>query len=301
MIMRKIFMVIIVFTIFPLILGDFVPTIAILPFENLTGNTESEWIGRGFSESLSSGLLEIHGLTLVERYKLNEVLEEISLGQTGLIDSKSSQETGKILGANYLTLGSYQIMDETMRVNCRIIEVETGAVISSAKLTNQYKNLFDVQDSLISTLLIGIGKSELIKSKKKIIEIETNNLEAYEYAIKGEIELDKGDFRPAAENFEKALNIDNEYERARDGINYAYYPMMVGNYWKYSTTISGNLYPDQFKSSLKRTIIGIEIIEGSSYLIEENEVILEKEKLSVQIPNTKFKHYFYYCDEGIAR
>jgi TolB-like protein len=298
--MSKIFMVILVLTIFPLILNDNVPTIAILPFENLTGNTESEWIGRGFSESLSSGLLDIPDLILVERYKLNEVLEEISISQTGLIDSKSSQEAGKLLGADYLTLGSYQIMDETMRVNCRIIEVESGAVINSVKLTNEYENLFALQDSLISTLLIGLGKSELIKTKKKIIELETNDLEAYEYAIKGEIELDRGAFKPAADYFEKALNVDDDYQRARDGINYAYYPMMVGNFWKYNTTMSGNVYLDQVKSSLESRITGTEIIEGKSYIIIENEVILDKENLIAQIPNTKFKYYFYYCDEGIA-
>ncbi len=73
---------------------------------------------------------------IVEREKLLLALEELHLGSSGLASEQSRLEVGQFLGAQLMIFGGYQILGEQMRIDLRMVEVETGAIIRTASRTS---------------------------------------------------------------------------------------------------------------------------------------------------------------------
>ena len=118
-------------------------TIAVVEFE-----------GKGISQVEASALtdeLEIHitnfgGYTVVERGRMEEILKEQGLQQTGCISSECAVEIGKLLGTKFIILGSISKVGRTFSVNAKIVDVQTGQIVIPAS----YKFRGEIDDLLIS-------------------------------------------------------------------------------------------------------------------------------------------------------
>jgi len=73
---------------------------------------------------------------IVEREKLLLALEELQLGSSDLVSDTSRLQVGQVLGAQLMVFGGYQILGEQMRIDLRMVEVETGAIIRTATQTS---------------------------------------------------------------------------------------------------------------------------------------------------------------------
>ncbi len=297
--MRNLFINIFIFIFFITIIvfptnANIETTIAILPFDNLTNDAQKKWIGYGFSETLCSGLFEFSTLRIVERTRISSIIDEIKLGQSGLIQEESIQEAGKLLGADYMVCGSYQMSENNLRVNCRIIETKTGEILSATKITNQFNSIFDIQDSLINVIVRNIKGINFDDRKFKVRDIETSNLRAYEYAIKGDISLDNGDFKNASILYEESLDFDAGYDRARDGINYSYFPMAVGNEWKFKSYTKNTYLEKPIESIIVNKITGTTVLNNTECIIEEGQTKTSTNNISVNV-----KVYLAYNEKGI--
>ena len=82
-------------------------------------------------------LREKGGYEMIERQKLVLVLEELNLGSSDLADESSRLEVGKILGAQLMVFGGYQLVADELRVDLRMVEVESGAVIKADEVTRK--------------------------------------------------------------------------------------------------------------------------------------------------------------------
>jgi TolB-like protein len=111
------------------------PSIAIVPFENLTGDAGDEWIGAGIAESLSTGLPGGYTVTLNADAATIDVLE-----------------VGRRLDARYAVGGAYQRVGQAIRITGRFVDVTTGAVVRSAIIDGALDELFDLQDRLVAEL-----------------------------------------------------------------------------------------------------------------------------------------------------
>jgi len=106
-------------------------TIAVLDFENRSKEAIEKNIGFGASELLTTRLAETRKFNIVERKRLNKIIDEIALGQTGAISEKSAVQAGKLLGADIIVLGSVSELGDYLNLNIRLIEVETGTILVS--------------------------------------------------------------------------------------------------------------------------------------------------------------------------
>ena len=77
------------------------------------------------------------GYEMIERQKLVLVLEELNLGSSDLADESSRLEVGKILGAQLMVFGGYQLVGDELRIDLRMVEVESGAVIKAEEITKK--------------------------------------------------------------------------------------------------------------------------------------------------------------------
>jgi len=195
------------------------PTVAILNFKSNTGDTSIDaMLSTGSAETIITDLSIIQEITVVERTRIVEVMKEIELGMTGIIDDETAQQAGKLLGVQYILMGHWQKFGEQFRVNARLVEVETGKIVVSIKETGNENSVFDLQDNIseqiLSNLKVSISESDKVKIHKR----ETISIAAYKEFSKGLTEFDKGNKTATNYHMNKALEYDPNYNKPKEYI-----------------------------------------------------------------------------------
>ena len=117
-------------------------TIAVIEFE---GKGISQIEASALSDELEIILTKIQGYTVVERGKMEEVLQEQSFQQTGCVSEECAVEIGKMLGIKMIVVGSISKVGSTFSINAKIVDVETGKIDKTAnyKYRGEIDGLFD--------------------------------------------------------------------------------------------------------------------------------------------------------------
>ena len=107
------------------------PTVAILYFD-YSGKDESLVVlKKGLAQMVITDLSGLTAVRIVERERLEEILDELKLGASAKIDPATAAKVGKLLGARYMVMGGYFDLLGSLRVDARVVEVETGRIIRS--------------------------------------------------------------------------------------------------------------------------------------------------------------------------
>lgn len=126
--------------------------VAVMPFKNLNGDAELDWLRVGIAETMISDLKK-GGLSVVERDQLDAALAELTLqGELGA-DTSTAARVGKLVGARTVVVGGYQRAGKKVRITARFVTVETGVVNDTAKTTGALRNIFALQDRIVARLL----------------------------------------------------------------------------------------------------------------------------------------------------
>ena len=128
------------------------PTVAVLYFDYSGKNDDMAVLRKGLAQMLISDLSTVSGVRLVERDRLEEILAELKLGQSGKIDPATAAKVGKLLGARYMVLGGYFDLMETLRADARVVEVETGKVVQSIGAQGKPQDFLSVEQKLSQEL-----------------------------------------------------------------------------------------------------------------------------------------------------
>lgn len=134
------------------------PTVAILYFDYTGKDDDLAMLRKGLAQMMISDLSSLDAIQLVERDRLEEVLAELKLAESRKIDAASAARAGKLLGARYLVLGGYFDLKGTLRVDARVVEVETGKVIQSVGATGAADDFLTLEQKLVSDVGAILGK-----------------------------------------------------------------------------------------------------------------------------------------------
>lgn len=111
-------------------------TIAVFDIENLSPDDSiGDDLGVLLSSEIVGRLSAKPGVQIIERQKLLSVLQELKLGSSELADESVRLKVGKMLGAKRMVFGSYLIAGGSMRLDLRLVDVETGRILKTAKET----------------------------------------------------------------------------------------------------------------------------------------------------------------------
>jgi len=209
--MKKIFLTIVVLF---STCSAFSKNIAVMPFKNMTNDKEKNWIGAGFSETLTTKLVKVSEITVLERENLSKILEEIKFQKSGMVDEKTAVETGKMYGVDVMVFGSFQSVGDSLRISARFVDIKTRKVIDTAEATGKISDIFKLQDevafNLIDSLKIVLGEKE----KEEIKINPTENLTAYQWFSKGYEAGTLKLYDKAIEYCTKAIQIVPKYAKA---------------------------------------------------------------------------------------
>jgi|GEM_PF-2066585 len=234
--------------------------IAVFPFTNL-GKPEWEPLSKGLAEMIITDLSQVKTLKVVERIKIQAILNELKLSQSGLVDMTSAPRVGKLLGTGKMTTGSFvNLEEEGLRLNATVIQTESGNILTAPEATGASSAFFQLQKTLVFTILCGIGQcpESLDSTTKEAIEkVHTKNLTAIRLYAQGLDLLDQEKYREAARSFFLAVEEDPEFELARKALRETpLFPLdieAIGTFVEVMDQLEG-------KSSLSGTIASPETI-----------------------------------------
>jgi len=195
--------------------------ILVYPFEN-TGTVQYSWLSAGMTDSTVSDLLNIRGISVITDQDRRKALKEIALGQTGLLDEKTTAQLGRMTGADLIFTGSYVVIGNQIRVITKLVTIESGVTTRSAKLDGTINDIFGVQDKIVFSLIADAQKIDLANLKlPSVTDDEKKHIEekprpqqvAYELYSKGLVIQDTNP-KQALEFFKQAFTIDPTYADA---------------------------------------------------------------------------------------
>ncbi|WP_224248234.1 CsgG/HfaB family protein [Hyalangium gracile] len=130
--------------------------VAVLYFDNNTGDASLDVLQKGFADMMVTDLSSVQELQLVEREKLQQIIDEQKLQRSKYFDPKTSVRIGQLVGAQYTVAGSFLAMEPQLRIDIRLVENKTGGVIVGEQVTGLKNKLFDLQQQLVSRFVAGL-------------------------------------------------------------------------------------------------------------------------------------------------
>ena len=175
---------------------------AVLYFDNNSKSEEYESLRTGLTDMFITELSKSPELKVVERTKLDVIMEELQLSEAGMVDAETAQKIGRLLGAQALYYGAYLPWAKELRLDGRLVRVETGEVIEADESTGQPKELFKLVKEVSKKMLRGV--------RRKYPELRADL-----YYSKGEDFAKEGNIEEALGLYQKALGIYPKHEKAR--------------------------------------------------------------------------------------
>ena len=190
------------------------PSIAVLPFNNMSGDPEQEYFSDGIAEDIITDLSKISGLFVVGR--------NTSFTYKGKL--LQLQQVASELGVKFLLEGSVRKSGNRVRVTGQLIDGTTGGHLWADRYDRDLDDIFAIQDEITNSIVEQL-KVRLVPGEKQQIERNpTGNVEAYNYYLKGRQlfhAFTKSYLLLAKEMFAKAVEIDPDYARAYAGMGSA--------------------------------------------------------------------------------
>lgn len=191
-------------------------TMAVLPFENnsVTDPEKFAPLSKGLSAMLITDLKNSStSLQLIEREKIQALLKEIALSQSGSVDQSTAVRAGKILGAQSIVFGSFMVLGNQVRMDARIIKVETSEVVMAESIAGDSGGMMNLAMDLAGK----IAKSMKVAFKPTQVKSE-GDINAALYFSKGLEALDRGNKKEAKKLFSKSIELDPAYKAQVDNV-----------------------------------------------------------------------------------
>jgi serine/threonine-protein kinase len=192
--------------------------LAVLDFQNLSGDPASDWLGGGMGETIQADLQKVSSLSLAAR---DQVLRALRAHGGPVRGAGDALALCRLVGARTAVWGSYQVAGGRVRITPQLSSAETGETSATEKVDGPIEEIFALQDRVVTGLLGRLGIELATGELARIQRPETHALPAYEAYAKGR-QLMRG-FGPAAfaradACFRQAVEADPDYALAYSGI-----------------------------------------------------------------------------------
>jgi len=183
------------------------PSIAVMPFEDLSPGRDQGYLCNGLAESI------IHALTKVENLRITARSSAFSLRDK----TQDIKEIGEKLNVESILQGSLQKAGSRIRVTAQLTDVIDNSLIWSEQFDKNLEDIFVIQDQITMTIVEKLRVKLLRKEKERIARRYTGNQEAYQFYLRGR-ELSKrhteAGYKEAIGFFKKAIGFDPNYALA---------------------------------------------------------------------------------------
>lgn len=192
------------------------PTVAVMDFTGfmLGQSGNSAPVGKAVSSMLVTELSDRDGMRVIERSRLQDLLEEQRLALSGRVDESTAIEVGKMLGVQYMVFGQVTSVMEQMRLDMRAVNVETSEVLEVQKLSDEASQLLTL---VVRMADLFTAKLELDPPSSRP-DVEEIPVQATIHFSRGVDFEDQGENERAIEMYEKTLEVYPEHRGAQKAL-----------------------------------------------------------------------------------
>jgi len=262
------------------------PSIAVLPFVNMSGDPEQEYFSDGITEDIITDLSKVSGLFVVARntaftYKGKHV---------------DVQEVAKRLGVSFILEGSVRKAGARVRVTGQLINGKDNGHVWADRYDRDLTDIFAIQDEITHAIVEQLKVKLLPQEKKSIGQTPTGNVEAYTYYLRGRQFFhrhSKSYYQLARRMFAKAVELDPAYARAYAGI--ADCDSFLFLHYSAPVEIKGIFETSAKALALESGLAEAHASQALALSLEQRyeEAMTEFEKAIALDPNSFEGHYFY--------
>ncbi len=192
-------------------------TVAVLPLTFSGSDTTLRPLGRGLAELLTTDLARSPKLTVVERERVQALLDEIKLQQSGATDTSTGVQAGRILRAGSLVAGGIQQTGSDLRVDAPIVNVNRDSIVASPSDSRTLDQLFTIEQNIAFGIFSSLGVTLTTAERDAITQRPTRSLAAFLAYSRGLTFQDQGRFDDASREFDQALRFDPGFAAAAQG------------------------------------------------------------------------------------
>jgi serine/threonine-protein kinase len=236
-------------------------SIIVLPFENLSGDSENQYFCDGMTEEIINGLSSVAALRVASK------MSSFAIKQQTL----DLREIGERLGVRHVVEGSVRRSGNRVRVIARISHASSSRQLWSQRFDREAGDIFELQDE-IATAIVTASRATLAEGDHGIlIDRGTANLEAYDLYLKGRHFWRTRALRKAIEAFEEAISKDPEYALAYSGLADSYCSLSV-----YGLVPSPIAF-ERARAAADKAVAAAETLAEANYSIGLTKVVFESD------------------------
>jgi TolB-like protein len=191
------------------------PTVMVLYFDNNASSPAYDGLAKGLADMMMTDLAAVPSIQVLEREKLDALLAELKLQQSKYFDAKTAVRLGKGIGAQYAVTGAFVSIEPTIRIDVRLIRVDSAAVVKAASVTGHKDDFFKLQEQLAARLTEGISEIVGAADAQKIGDSARANRVGKLNSVldygKGLDARDRGDLDAASKHLQKVVTSEPKF------------------------------------------------------------------------------------------
>jgi TolB-like protein/DNA-binding SARP family transcriptional activator len=199
------------------------PSIAVLPFRNLTGDPAHDFIAEGLVEDLIEALSRVPNFFVISRLSTLAFRNQ----------DRHPREIGNVLGVRYVLSGSVRVLGDRLRLTIELTDAQLEAALWFSKLDERFLDLFEVQDRLSEMIVQKVAPYLHAAEMKRIRVKRPDSLEAYDLFLRAQENMHNSSrpvFETAEALFDAAIAKDSHYAAALAWRAY-WHVLRVGQGW----------------------------------------------------------------------
>lgn len=187
------------------------PSVAVLPFVNMSGEVEQEYFSDGIAEDITTDLSKVSGLFVASRNS--------AFTFKGVV--ATAEEIGSKLGVRHVLEGSVRKAGDRVRITAQLIDAVTGGHVWADRYDRELVDVFAVQDEITHRIVESLRVRLLPRERAAIERVPTENIDAYESYLMGRqffSRRSRSSYEIAKRMFQQAIEQDPNYARAWAGV-----------------------------------------------------------------------------------
>jgi TolB-like protein/class 3 adenylate cyclase/rhodanese-related sulfurtransferase len=223
------------------------PSIAVLPFTNLSDDTQQEYFADGMTEDLITDISKVKDLFVIAR---NSVF-------TYKGKAVKVRQVAEELGVRYVMEGSVRRVGNQVRINAQLIDATTGGHLWAERYDGSLDDVFAMQDKIIKNIVTALAVTLVDQEQDKWVRVETTNAEAYDAYLRGWEHYRQStpeNFKQAVTYFEQAIKLDPDYARAHSALAAVYWNIIANGWWHKSLGLTATQVIERTRLYLKKAM-----------------------------------------------
>lgn len=197
--------------------------IAVMNFGNRSSFGEWQWLSKGLADMIITDLSASEQLMVVERERLNEIVAELQLVKTGVIDSSIADQVGHIAKVDWVLFGSFLKEGDQLTIEAHMLDLKTQELLRVEWVEGSVEEVLHLEKRLVQKLLERLDIPITEEEKRSIMYVPTDSLSAFEHYSKSLDLYDNGQWFDALLECRLAVRQDTNFIKARGRVAELYY------------------------------------------------------------------------------